>query len=232
MLTDVRNTSCWARRCLLGAALAVLLAGFAAAAASASQLSDSRRQAARVMAQLDLLQTQRASQLASEQAAQQRLDGARSRLAASRVEIAAATHSLGVAQAALASSLVASYKNGRDDAVSYVLAAGSFTDLVDRVDLLQRSQRSDRDLMAQIDADRSRLEQQRQVAAAGGDGSGRGGGRRARRPRAAGRRDRARPLAAGADDLADPLAAGRRAQPPSDARAQRRLRRNRLRRRR
>jgi len=163
MLTDVRNTSCWARRCLLGAALAVLLAGFAAAAASASQLSDSRRQAARVMAQLDLLQTQRTSQLASEQAAQQRLDGARSRLAASRVEIAAATRSLGVAQAVLASSLVASYKNGRDDAVSYVLAAGSFTDLVDRVDLLQRSQRSDRDLMAQIDADRGRLEQQRQA---------------------------------------------------------------------
>jgi peptidoglycan hydrolase CwlO-like protein len=161
MLTHRRMTHCWARTCLFGVVLAALLAGLMAAAAPASQLSDSRRQAARVMAQLDLLQTRRAAALASEQSALQRLGDARARLAASRVEIAAATRSLQASQSALAASLVSSYKNGAADAVAYVLAAGSFTDLVDRVDLLRRSQRSDHDLIVQIGADRSRLEQQR-----------------------------------------------------------------------
>ena len=169
MLTDRRLTHPWGRLCLPGALLAMLLAAAGPAQASGS-LHAERARAAGVMAQLDLLQTRRAAALDRERAAQAQLSDARAQLAASRVEIAATSLSLDRSRAALAESLVSAYKSTGQDAMSYVLASGSFSDLVSRVDLLRRSQRGDRDLIAQITRIQRRLAQQQrlqQQAAAG-----------------------------------------------------------------
>src|SRR5436190_20054751 len=140
------------RRC---AAVAGLLIALAAAAASpdpvaASPLASQRAQAARVMAQLDLLQTRRNQAAAAEQAAAARLAAERALVADSRVRIAAARQSLAASRTMLANTLVSSYKSGSRDAFSYVLASGSFDELLTRVDLLNRTATSDRDLLDQI----------------------------------------------------------------------------------
>ena len=97
------------------------------------------------MATLDLLQTHRAAALQREQTAAMRLALARAAVAAGRTQIAVDGHNLEVARAALAQSLVANYKAGCSDALAYVLSAGSFSDLISRVDLLRRAASTDGD---------------------------------------------------------------------------------------
>jgi hypothetical protein len=140
------------RRCVV---MAGLLAIALAAAASpgpvaASPLESQRAQAARIMAQLDLIQTRSERAAVAEQAAAARLAAERALVADSRVRIAATRHGLAVSRTMLANTLVSSYKAGSRDAFSYVLASGSFDDLLTRVDLLNRTATSDRDLIDQI----------------------------------------------------------------------------------
>jgi hypothetical protein len=139
------------RRC---AVMLGLLTALAVAASptpvAASPLASQRAQAAKVMAQLDLLQTRSDRAAAAERAAAERLAAERALVADSRVQIAAARHSLAVSEAMLANTLVSSYKVGSRDAFSFVLASGSFADLLARVDLLNRASSSDRDLIDQI----------------------------------------------------------------------------------
>jgi rare lipoprotein A len=152
-LTDRQRTQPWrVYRHSAVACLLVLLAALAASstAASASPLADQRAQAARTMAHLDLLQTRRDQALADERSAAARLAAARALVADSRVQIAATRRSLTVMQDILARTIVSSYKGGGDDAISYVLASGSFSDLLSRVDLLHRVASGDEDLIRQI----------------------------------------------------------------------------------
>jgi rare lipoprotein A len=152
-LTDRQRTQPWrVHRHSAVACLLVLLAALAGSstAASASPLADQRAQAARTMAHLDLLQTRRDQALADEQSAAARLAAARALVADSRVQIAATRRSLTVMQDILARTIVSSYKGGGDDAISYVLASGSFSDLLSRVDLLHRVASGDEDLIRQI----------------------------------------------------------------------------------
>ncbi len=122
----------------------------ATGSALASPLASRQAEAARVMAQLDLLQTRHDQAVVAERAAATRLATARALVAASRVQIAAAQHSLTVSRTVLATELVSTYKSDSNDALSYVLAAASFDDLLTRVDLLHRAASSDRDLIDQI----------------------------------------------------------------------------------
>jgi rare lipoprotein A (peptidoglycan hydrolase) len=152
-LTDRQRTQPWRlHRHPAVACLLVLLAAVtgSATAASASPLAGQRAQAARTMAQLDLLQTRRHQALADERAAIARLDSARALVAASRVQIAATRRSLTITQDVLARTIVSSYKGGDGDAISFVLTAGSFSDLLTRVDVLHRVASGDEDLMGQI----------------------------------------------------------------------------------
>jgi len=102
------------------------------------------------MRQLDLLRTERDQAALRERAAEASLRTARAALAETRAEISADQSSLRDARAALARVLVSSYKDNQIDAVSYVLAAGSFSDLVSRVDLLDHVSAANRQLIAQI----------------------------------------------------------------------------------
>jgi rare lipoprotein A (peptidoglycan hydrolase) len=139
--------------------LVVIVVALAAAApaGAARSVAAQRSTAARVMAQLDRLQAKRDAAAQREQSAHLRLTLAREAVANAKTEIAAATASLATAREALAEALVANYKGGGEDAVAYVLASGSFSDLVSRVDTLSRVATGDRDLIAQINAAQQRL---------------------------------------------------------------------------
>ena len=141
---------------------AVLLAALLASAndpADAASVRSEHARAAGVMHQLDLLRTRRDQAALRERAARAELHSARLAVARAQAMIDADRRSLADAQASLARMLVSNYKGGGQvDAVSYVLASGSFSDLVTRVDVLDHLTASGRELIGQIAADQRRLE--------------------------------------------------------------------------
>jgi cell wall-associated NlpC family hydrolase len=121
---------------VLVAALATL-AG--AGTAGADQISAKKAEAALAEKQLNEL-------YAREDRAVEAYDRAHAKLAAvnhairtNKIQLVAAKRNLAQARAQLARLVVSAYKGGDPDAAMYVLAARSFTDLVDRVDVLNRT---------------------------------------------------------------------------------------------
>jgi rare lipoprotein A (peptidoglycan hydrolase) len=148
----------------LAAPLVVLALIIAAApAAGASTVGSQRVQAAAVMHRLDQLQTRRDVAAAPEATARAQLASARAAEATTAAELAASRRSLGAAQSMLAQELVATYKNGGGDPVAYVLAAGSFSDLLSRVDVLRRADSAGSDLITQISATQHTIQAQEQA---------------------------------------------------------------------
>jgi rare lipoprotein A (peptidoglycan hydrolase) len=148
----------------LAAPLVVLALIIAAApAAAASTVASQRTQAAAVMHRLDLLQARRDVAAAHETTARAQLTAARAAEATTAVELAASRRSLDSAQSMLAQELVATYKNGGGDPVAYVLAAGSFSDLLSRVDVLRRADSAGSDLITQINATQRTIQAQEQA---------------------------------------------------------------------
>ena len=141
--------------------LALLIA--AAPAAGASTVGSQRAQAAAVMHRLDQLQTRRDVAAAHEATARAQLASARAAEATTAAELAASRRSLVAAQSMLAQELVATYKNGGGDPVAYVLAAGSFSDLLSRVDVLRRADSAGSDLITQISATQHTIQVQEQA---------------------------------------------------------------------
>ena len=148
----------------LAAPLVVLALIIAAApAAGASTVGSQRAQAAAVMHRLDQLQTRRDVAAAHEATARAQLAAARAAEATTAAELAASRRSLDSAQSMLAQELVATYKNGGGDPVAYVLAAGSFSDLLSRVDVLRRADSAGSDLITQISATQRTIQAQEQA---------------------------------------------------------------------
>jgi len=148
----------------LAAPLVVLALIIAAApAAGASTVGSQRAQAAAVMHRLDQLQTRRDVAAAHEATARAQLASARAAEATTAAELAASRRSLDAAQSMLAQELVATYKNGGGDPVAYVLAAGSFSDLLSRVDVLRRADSAGSDLITQISAAQHTIQVQEQA---------------------------------------------------------------------
>ena len=148
----------------LAAPLVVLALIIAAApAAGASTVGSQRAQAAAVMHRLDQLQTRRDVAAAHEATARAQLASARGAEATTAAELAASRRSLVAAQSMLAQELVATYKNGGGDPVAYVLAAGSFSDLLSRVDVLRRADSAGSDLITQISATQHTIQAQEQA---------------------------------------------------------------------
>ncbi len=135
----------------------------AAPAAGASTVGSQRAQAAAVMHRLDLLQARRDVAAAHETTARAQLAAARAAEATTAAELAASRRSLDSAQSMLAQELVATYKNGGGDPVAYVLAAGSFSDLLSRVDVLRRADSAGSDLITQINATERTIQTQEQA---------------------------------------------------------------------
>jgi hypothetical protein len=148
----------------LAAPLVVLALIIAAApAAAASTVASQRTQAAAVMHRLDLLQARRDVAAAHETTARAQLTAARAAEATTAVELAASRRSLDSAQSMLAQELVATYTIGGGDPVAYVLAAGSFSDLLSRVDVLRRADSAGSDLITQINATQRTIQAQEQA---------------------------------------------------------------------
>jgi hypothetical protein len=148
----------------LAAPLVVLVLIIAASpAAGASTVGSQRAQAAAVMHRLDQLQTRRDVAAAHEATARAQLAVARAAEATTAAELAASRRSLDAAQSMLAQELVATYKNGGGDPVAYVLAAGSFSDLLSRVDVLRRADSAGSDLITQISATQQTIQDQEQA---------------------------------------------------------------------
>jgi len=138
----------------------LVLAAAGPAGASGSTLASKRSAAARVMATLDLLQTHRAAALQRQQTADTRLALARAAVAASPCRDRRRRPQPGGGARRTGAVLVANYKAGGSDPVAYVLAAGSFSDLISRMDMLRRVASTDGDLIDQIHRTQQLLQQQ------------------------------------------------------------------------
>ena len=137
----------WCSLALAALALTGLVAGVAAAASRGSQPHES--EAARVMAQIDWLSTQRAKTLAAEHADRQRAEALRSAARDTEQESLAARDTLRVAKTQLAAVLVRAYKEGTDPSL-YLMSAHSLSDLIDRMDTVNRMADNQDSLIAEI----------------------------------------------------------------------------------
>src|SRR5690348_993708 len=109
-----------------------------AAAAPAGAASSDRAQAAAVMRSLDRLSAQRAALTVRLDAARARLSDLSSRLAEARLREGLDRDNLAASRRLLAQALVSQYKTGGADPALLVFSAGSFSDLVERIDMLNR----------------------------------------------------------------------------------------------
>ena len=121
---------------VLVAALATLSA---AGTAGADQISAKKAEAALAEKQLNGLYAREDRAVEAYDRAHARLAAVKHAIRVNGIQLAAAKENLAQARAQLAQLVVSAYKGGDPDAAMYVLAAQSFTDLVDRVDVLNRT---------------------------------------------------------------------------------------------
>ena len=121
---------------VLVAALATLSA---AGTAGADQISAKKAEAALAEKQLNELYAREDRAVEAYDRAHAKLAAVKHAILTNGIQLKAAKKNLAQARAQLAQLVVSAYKGGDPDAAMYVLAAQSFTDLVDRVDVLNRT---------------------------------------------------------------------------------------------
>ena len=146
-------------------------AGFAPAGASGASVSGQRTQAAAVLHRIEVLDWRRSHMRDLEAKVRQNLRNLRISIANITAGIASQQKGLESAQATLAAMLVGDYKsNTGNDSAAFVLASGSFSDLIQRVDDVSRANTSSADLLHQIAVAQRMLHHQRgQLARQAGD---------------------------------------------------------------
>ena len=137
-----------------------MLAALATAGtASATSLSDKKAQAAAAEKRLTQLQVAAEKKVEAYDLAHQRYVNTLAALRQNAAALRVAKQNLRAAQRQLATALTADYKNGGQDAIAYMLAARSIGDLVDQVQVLQRTTGADKTLLAQISKDENEVKQ-------------------------------------------------------------------------
>ena len=119
--------------------LAALATLSAAATAGADQISAKKAEAAAAENQLNGLYAREDRAVEAYDKAHAKLAAVNHAIRANKIQLVAARQNLAQARAQLAQLVVSAYKGGDPNAAMYVLAAQSFTDLVDRVDVLNRT---------------------------------------------------------------------------------------------
>lgn len=114
-----------------------VLAG--AGTAGADQISAKRTEAKQAEAQLNDLYAQQDKAVEAYDAAHSKLDHVNAQIRSNHALLVAAKRNLAEARSQLAALVISAYKGDDQSAAMYVLAAQSFTDLVDRVDVLNRT---------------------------------------------------------------------------------------------
>lgn len=134
----------------------VMVVAFAAAAlagpADASKISDTRAQVRAIEQQLNAMDIRLEASIQAYDGAQQHLTDVRHQIAQNTIKLRVAKHNLKVSRARLAVFMVNAYKGTdvNDDPAAYVLGAGSFSDLVTRVEDVQRIGASEHALLKQV----------------------------------------------------------------------------------
>jgi cell wall-associated NlpC family hydrolase len=118
-------------------ALLATLAG--AGTAGADQIGQKQAEAQQAESQLNDLYVQEDKAVEAYDAAHAKLDAVNHAIRTNKIQLTAAKKNLADARSQLSQLVIAAYKGGNPDAAMYVLAAKSFTDLVDRVDVLNRT---------------------------------------------------------------------------------------------
>jgi cell wall-associated NlpC family hydrolase len=119
-------------------------------AAAAPTIASKRAEAKQVALEIQDMQSRLEKQIEAYDAVHQRYVDTRHKLRDNRVLLSVAKSNLTHAQKLLADSLTNAYKHPNEDVVSYLLASHSFNDLVDHVQVLQRSNDANSTLIAQI----------------------------------------------------------------------------------
>lgn len=154
----------WRRtRWVLLAALAAACATGAAlpSTADAGKLADARAQAAQVEARLNQINAQVDVAVQAYDAASSRLQSVKAQMARNKIALQHARADLQAAQRQLAGLLAAAYKGQSGDVTVYVLGAGSFADLVSRLEFVQRANNQQAQLLSQIQVAKRRIETRR-----------------------------------------------------------------------
>ncbi len=128
----------------------MLVAALTATPAGATSISQKKAEARAAEAQLTKLSRQAEHAVEVYDGIHQRYENTLAALRLNQETLQVARQNLSAAQQQLAASLTADYKSGDQDAIAYVLAARSIGDLVDQVQVLQRTTGVNKDLLGQI----------------------------------------------------------------------------------
>jgi peptidoglycan DL-endopeptidase CwlO len=151
MLTGQRrrlHTGTWGRRTGILATVTACAVAALAGPAQADKISQTRAEIQSIEQQLNAFDVKLEASINAYDGARQHLSDVRGQIHENTIRLRVARHNLKVAQAQLAEFLVGAYKgNGNDDPAAYVLGSGSFTDLVNRVEYVQRVAKSEHELL-------------------------------------------------------------------------------------
>jgi peptidoglycan DL-endopeptidase CwlO len=131
-------------------ATAVLTALSAPATAGADQITAKKAQAQHAEQELHVLYAQEDAAVNKYEAAQSSLANVNRRIRQNTARLKVARRNLHAAQRELAGIVVSAYKGDAPDAAAFVLGAGSLTDLVTRIDVLNRTSRNQTKVLHQI----------------------------------------------------------------------------------
>lgn len=150
MLTAMRRTP----RSALALVLALILSSgpVAASAVTTAQIDAKRAQAARVEASMQKTRSDLSVQMSSLERVGGDLARARQQIATGAARLAAVEKKLGIAQQALDDRAAFTYRSSGTDILDMLFGTVSFTDFVDRLDLLTRIAEHDAQLIADVKA--------------------------------------------------------------------------------
>ena len=141
-----------ARLLAVAALVAAAVVCAAAGPAQADKIDDQRAQIAQAEAQLAALDAKLEGAIERYNRARGELDVVRAKIEENTRRLKIARRNLEIAKRNLAGFLVSTYKQGQGDAAFYVLGSGSLSDLVDRIDTVERMAEIEGDLVAQVRA--------------------------------------------------------------------------------
>ena len=134
----------------MGVITAMLVAAATAIPAGATTLQQKQAEARSAQAQLTQLQNAAEKKVEAYDLVHQRYQNTLAALHRNTQTLDLARQNLHAAQQQLAASLTADYKSGSQDAIAYMLAARSIGDLVDQVQVLQRTTGVNKTLLGNI----------------------------------------------------------------------------------
>jgi len=128
----------------------MLVAGATAGTAGATSLPQKKNEARSAQVQLTQLQNAAERKVEKYDLAHQKYQNTLAALRNNQRTLTLARQNLHAAQQQLADSLLTDYKSGNQDAIAYLLAARSIGDLVDQVQVLQRTTGVNKTLLSDI----------------------------------------------------------------------------------